>query len=76
MREIYLLVKLNHGVVHRSLMREIYLLVKLSLVTSRKQPMENPSGNVGLDSGAFLLTTELFERTNQIVAFPITQAAH
>ena len=33
--------------------------------------MENPSGNVGLDSGAFLLTTELFERTNQIAAFPI-----
>ena len=47
-----------------------------SLVTSRKQPTENPSGNVGLDSGAFLLTTELFERTNQIVAFPITRAAH
>ena len=47
-----------------------------SLVTSRKQPTENPSGNVGLNSGAFLLTTELFERTNQIVAFPITWAAH
>ena len=37
--------------------------------------MENPSGNVGLDSGAFLLTTELFERSNQIVACPITGAA-
>ena len=24
--------------------------------------MENPSGNVGFDSGAFLLTTELFDR--------------
>ena len=47
-----------------------------SLVTSRKQHTENPSGNVGLDSGAFLLTTALFERTNQIVAFPITRAAH
>ena len=47
-----------------------------SLVTNRKQPTENPSGNFGLDSGAFLLTTELFERTNQIVAFPITRAAH
>ena len=38
--------------------------------------MESPSGNVGLDSGAFLLTTELFERANQIVACPITGAAH
>ena len=36
-----------------------------SLVPSQKQPMENPPGNVGLDSGAFLLTTELFERANQ-----------
>ena len=38
--------------------------------------MESPSGNVGLDSGAFLLTTELFERANQIVACPITGVAH
>ena len=38
-----------------------------SLVTSR---------NVRQDSGAFLLTTELFERANQIVACPITRAAH
>ena len=38
--------------------------------------MENPSGNVGLDSGAFLLTTELFERANQIVACPITRVVH
>ena len=51
-------------------------LVSHSLVTSRKQPTENPSGNVGLDSGAFLLTTELFERTNQIVAFAINRAAY
>ena len=29
-----------------------------------------------LDSWAFLLMTELFERTNQIVASPITPAAH
>ena len=49
----------------------------LSLVTSRKNlPTENPSGNVRQDSGAFLLTTELFERVNQIVARPITRAAH
>ena len=34
--------------------------------------MENPSGNARLDSWAFLLTTELFERVNQIVACPIT----
>ena len=47
----------------------------ISLVTSRKQPTENPSGNIARLSGAFLLTTELFERTNQIVAFPITGAA-
>ena len=38
--------------------------------------MENLSGNVGLGSGAFLLTTELFERANQIVAYQITPAAH
>ena len=31
--------------------------------------MESPSGNVGLDSGAFLLT-------NQIVAYPITGVPH
>ena len=37
--------------------------------------MENPSGNVGLYSGAFLLTTELFERANQIAACPIARAA-
>ena len=35
--------------------------------------MENPSGNVGLNSGAFLLTTELFEHANQIVVYPITR---
>ena len=38
--------------------------------------MESLSGNVGLDLGAFLLTTELFERAKQIVACPITRAAH
>ena len=38
--------------------------------------MENSSGNVRQDSGAFLLTTELFERANQIVACPIIRAAH
>ena len=38
--------------------------------------MESPSGNVGLDSGAFPLTTELFEHANQIVARSITGAAH
>ena len=38
--------------------------------------MESPSGNVGLDSGAFLLVTESLERTNQIVACPITRVAH
>ena len=38
--------------------------------------MESPSGNVGLNSGAFLLATELFEHANQIVACPITGAAH
>ena len=37
---------------------------------------ESPSGNVGLDSGGFLITTELFERANQIVACPITGTAH
>ena len=36
--------------------------------------MESPCGN-GLDSGAFLLMTELFERANQIVACPITGVA-
>ena len=46
-----------------------------SLVTSRKN-LGNPSGNTRQDSGAFLLTTELFERANQIVACPITGAAH
>ena len=35
--------------------------------------MENPTGNVGLNCGAFLLTTELFECANQIVACPIRQ---
>ena len=38
--------------------------------------MESPSGNVELNSGAFLLTTELFECTNQIVACPIIPGAH
>ena len=38
--------------------------------------MENPSGNVRQDSGAFLLTTELFESANQIVACPIPLATH
>ena len=38
--------------------------------------MESPSGNVGLNSGAFLLATELFEHANQIVACPITGAVH
>ena len=33
--------------------------------------MESLSGNVGLDSGAFLLTTELFQCANQIAACPI-----
>ena len=37
--------------------------------------MENPSGNIRLDSGAFLLMTELFECANQIVACPITPAS-
>ena len=37
--------------------------------------MENPSGNVGLYSEAFLLTMELFERANQIATCPITQPA-
>ena len=41
-----------------------------------EKPTENPSGNVRQDSGAFLLTTELFECANQIVACPITWAAH
>ena len=36
----------------------------------------SPSGNVGLDSGAFLLRTELFECANQIVACLITGVAH
>ena len=45
-------------------------------MTSRKNLWENPSGNVGLDSGAFLLTTELFGRANQIVVCPIIRAAH
>ena len=40
-------------------------------------PVEgSPSGNVGLDYGAFLLRTELFKRANQIVACPITGATH
>ena len=38
--------------------------------------MESPSGNVRLDFGAFLISTELFGRANQIVACPITRAAH
>ena len=38
--------------------------------------MENSSGNVRQHSGAFLLTTELFEHANQIVACPITLVAH
>ena len=33
-----------------------------SLVISRKSPTENPSGNVGLVFGAFLISTELFDR--------------
>ena len=40
------------------------------------KPTENPSGKIRLDSWAFLLTMELFERANQIVACPITPAAH
>ena len=39
-------------------------------------PTESSSGNIGLDSGAFLLTTKLFERTNQIVACPVTWVAN
>ena len=39
-------------------------------------PTESLSGNVGLNSGDILLTTELFERANQIVACPITGVAH
>ena len=38
--------------------------------------MESLSGNVGFDSAAFLLTTELFEHANQIVACLITGAAY
>ena len=38
--------------------------------------MESPSDNVGLDSWAFPLATELLKRANQIVAYPITGAAH
>ena len=34
--------------------------------------MENPSGNVGPVFGAFLISTELFERANQIAVFLIT----
>ena len=45
-----------------------------SLMTSRIYLRKNPSGNVGLNSGAFLLTTELFERTNQIPIPPIKTA--
>ena len=32
---------------------------------------KNPSGNIGLDSGAFLVMAGLFERVDQIVAHPI-----
>ena len=38
--------------------------------------MESPSDNVGLDSWAFPLATELLKHANQIVAYPITGAAH
>ena len=48
----------------------------VSCPAEKKLPTENPSGNVGLDSGAFLLTMELFECANHIVACPITGAAH
>ena len=41
-----------------------------------EKPTENPSGKVRLDSWAFLISTELFEPANQIVACPITPAAH
>ena len=34
--------------------------------------MENPSGKIRLDSWAFLISTELFERANQIAVFLIT----
>ena len=37
-----------------------------------EKPTENPSGKVRLNSGAFLLTMELFEHANQIVACLIT----
>ena len=50
------------------------LRVCSSAPRSRDQPdipTESPSGNVGLDPGAFLLTTVLFERANQIAACPI-----
>ena len=38
--------------------------------------MESPSGKIRLDSWAFLISTELFECSNQVVACPITPAAH
>ena len=41
-----------------------------------EKPTENPSGNVRLDFGAFLISMELFECANQIVACPITLVAH
>ena len=41
-----------------------------------EKPTENPSGNVRLDSRAFLILTELFECANQIVPSQITRAAH
>ena len=52
-----------------------YSSISWRMVTCRVQPekpSENPFGNVRQDSGAFLLTTELFEHANQIVVCPIT----
>ena len=40
------------------------------------EPEKPTSGNVRLDSGAFLTSMELFEPANQIVACPIIRAAH
>ena len=35
--------------------------------------MESPSGEIRLDSWAFLISTELFEHSNQVVAGPFLQ---
>ena len=53
----------------------VHSVTGMSMIDSQSYqldiPVESQSDNVGLDSEAFPLTTELFECANQIVACPM-----